>query len=109
MRWGVNSIVGESFAEIFRNDCKSLGILTVTAEQESVTALPDKLKRIPTPESRFEVGNGHVIYEDRVFDVSIPNSTKEALVEGIRYTMEFLYSNMWHVHDVAESLSYVNR
>jgi len=101
--------VGESFAEIFCDDCKWLGIPTVTIEQESVTALPDKLKRIPTPESRFEVGNGHVIYEDRVFDASIPNSTKEALVGGVRDMMEFLYSNMWHVYDVAESLSYVNR
>jgi len=41
MRWGVYGIVGESFAEIFRDDCRSLDILTVTVEQESVTALQD--------------------------------------------------------------------
>jgi len=109
MRWGVSGIVGESFAEIFRDNCKSLGIPTVTTEQESVTALQDWIEANPDAGIEIDVGNEEVTYDDRVLDVSIPDSTKEALVEGIWDTTELLYSNMWHVHDVAESLSYVDR
>jgi len=109
MRWGVNGIVDESFAEIFRDNCKSLGIPTVTTEQESVTALQDWIEANPDAGIEIDVGNEEVTYDDRVLDVSIPDSMKEALVEGIWDTTELLYSNMWHVHDVAESLSYVDR
>jgi len=109
MRWGVNGIVGESFAEIFRDNCKSLGIPAVTAEQESATALQDWIEANPDAGIEIDVSNEEVTYDDRVLDVSIPDSTKEALVEGIWDTTELLYSNMSHVHDVAESLSYVDR
>ena len=57
----------------------------------------------------IDVSNEEATYDDRVLDVSIPDSTKEALVEGIWDTTELLYSNMSHVHDTAGSLSYVDR
>jgi len=109
MRWGVNGIVGESFAEIFRDNCKSLGIPTVTADEPAVTALQNWIEANPDAGIEIDVVNEEVTYDDRVLDVSMPDSTKEALVEGIWDTTELLHSNMSRVHNVAESLSYVDR
>jgi len=39
VRWGISGIVGESFAEIFRDNYKSLGIPTVTADHGAVPEL----------------------------------------------------------------------
>lgn len=109
MRWGVNGIVGESFAEIFRDNCKSLGIPTVTADESAVTALQDWIEENPDAGIEIDVVNEKVKYDDRVLDTAMPDSTKEALAEGIWDTTELLQSNMSSVHSLAESLSFADR
>jgi len=109
MRWGINGIVGESFAEIFRDNCKSLGIPTVTADGDAVRTLQDWIERNPDGGIEIDVVEEQVVYDDRTVDVDIPDSTKQALIEGIWDTTELLRSNMSSVHRVAESLSYVDR
>jgi 3-isopropylmalate/(R)-2-methylmalate dehydratase small subunit len=39
MRWGIRSVIGESFAEIFFGNCLALGIPCLTASHEDVVAL----------------------------------------------------------------------
>ena len=39
MRWGIDALIGESFAEIFAGNCLALGIPTVTADHETIDAL----------------------------------------------------------------------
>jgi 3-isopropylmalate/(R)-2-methylmalate dehydratase small subunit len=109
MRWGINGIVGESFAEIFRDNCKSLGIPTVTADADAVAALQAWIADHPDGPIEIDVVDERVVYDDRTVDVALPASTKEALVEGIWDTTDLLRSNMSRVHGVAESLSYVDR
>ncbi|RNJ22039.1 3-isopropylmalate dehydratase small subunit [Halosegnis longus] len=109
MRWGVNGIVGESFAEIFRDNCKSLGIPTVTADESAVTALQDWIEENPDAGIEIDVVNKKVKYDDRVVNAAMPDSTKEALAEGIWDTTELLQSNMSSVHSLAESLSFADR
>lgn len=109
MCWGINGIIGESFAEIFHDNCKSLGIPTIAAEQQEVTALEDWIEVNPDAGIEIDVVNEEIIYDDKVLSVSIPDSTREALLEEIWDTTELLHSNMSHVHSVAESLSCVDR
>jgi len=56
VRWGINGIVGESFAEIFRDNCKSLGIPTVTADHGAVTELQDWVREHPDGTVAIERG-----------------------------------------------------
>lgn len=109
MRWGVNGIVGESFAEIFRDNCKSLGIPTVTTDTQTISDLQTWIEKNPGGVIEIHVADEQVVYDDRTLNVTLPESTKEALIEGIWDTTELLQSNMSRVHNVAESLSYVDR
>ena len=109
MRWGINGIVGESFAEIFRDNCKSLGIPTVTADHDAIMELQDWIEENPDGPIEIDVEREEVRYDTRTLEAEINESTKKALLEGIWDTTALLRSNMNSVHRVAESLSYVDR
>jgi 3-isopropylmalate/(R)-2-methylmalate dehydratase small subunit len=107
MRWGIDGVVGESFAEIFRDNCKSLGIPAVTASHEDVTALQEWIEDNPDGEVDIDVEAETVTYGDTVIEGAIDDAMQEALVDGIWDTTQLMYSNLSKVEGTAASLPYV--
>jgi 3-isopropylmalate/(R)-2-methylmalate dehydratase small subunit len=107
MRWGVDGIVGESYAEIFRDNCKSLGIPAVTTDHETVTELQEWIENNPDGEIDIDVENEAVTYGETTIDVEIDDAMKEALVEGIWDTTALMYSNRSKVEETTADLPYV--
>ena len=60
MRWGIQAIVGESFAEIFFGNCVSLGIPCFTAEEAVLAKLMDAAEKNPAAEWIVDVEAGKV-------------------------------------------------
>jgi len=108
MRWGVDGVVGESFAEIFADNCKSLGIPAVTASHEAVTDLQEWIEDNPDGEIEIDVEAETVTYGDTVIEGEIDDAMKEALVEGIWDTTTLMYSNLSKVEQTASELPYVD-
>ncbi|OYR57807.1 3-isopropylmalate dehydratase small subunit [Halorubrum halodurans] len=106
MRWGVDGIVGESYAEIFRDNCKSLGIPAVTADHETVTALQEWIEANPDAEIDIDVEAATVTYGDTTIDVDIDDAMREALVDGIWDTTSLMYSNRSKVEETVADLPY---
>jgi 3-isopropylmalate/(R)-2-methylmalate dehydratase small subunit len=107
MRWGIDGVVGESYAEIFRDNCKSLGIPAATADHETVTELQSWIEDNPDGEVHIDVAAETVTYGDTTIDVEIDDGMQEALTEGIWDTTTLMYSNMSKVERTAEGLPYV--
>ena len=107
MRWGVDGIVGESYAEIFRDNCKSLGIPAVTTDHETVVELQEWIEANPDGEIDIDVENEEVTYGETTIDVDIDHAMKEALVEGIWDTTSLMYSNKSKVESTVADLPYV--
>jgi 3-isopropylmalate/(R)-2-methylmalate dehydratase small subunit len=107
MRWGIDAIVGESFAEIFAGNCLALGIPTVTADAETVEAIQDWVDEHPDGELDIDVAAETVTYGDRTVDVAVDDAQRKALVEGIWDTTALMKSNTDAIRDTAESLPYV--
>ena len=107
MRWGIDGVVGESFAEIFRDNCKSLGIPAITASHEEVTALQEWIEANPDGEIGIDVEAEAVRYDDTVIEGHIDHAMKEALVDGIWDTTALMYSNLAKVERTAVELPYV--
>jgi len=107
MRWGVDGIVGESYAEIFRDNCKSLGIPAVTTDHETVVELQEWIEANPEGEIDIDVENEQVTYGETTIDVEIDHAMKEALVEGIWDTTALMYSNKSKVESTVGELPYV--
>jgi len=108
MRWGIDALVGESFAEIFAGNCLALGIPTVTADEATVEALQDWVDEHPDGEIDVDVANESVTYGDATVDVHVDDAQRKALVEGVWDTTALMASNASAVADTAASLPYVD-
>ena len=108
MRWGIDALVGESFAEIFAGNCLALGIPTVTARQEDVRALQDWIEDNPDSDIDIDVEDETVSFGDTVIDVTVDDAQRKALVDGVWDTTALMKSNRNAVSETAASLPYVD-
>ncbi|AUX10279.1 3-isopropylmalate/(R)-2-methylmalate dehydratase small subunit [Halalkaliarchaeum desulfuricum] len=107
MRWGIDAVVGESFAEIFAGNCLALGIPTVTASAEEIGRLQSHVEEHPDAEIEIDVENEEIRYADRVVDADVNEAQRKALVEGVWDTTALMAANREAVEEVARSLPYV--
>ncbi|RDZ47207.1 3-isopropylmalate dehydratase small subunit [Haloferax sp. Atlit-10N] len=108
MRWGIDAIIGESFAEIFAGNCLALGIPTVTADHETVTELQDWVDEHPDADIDVDVENETVTYSETTVDVTVDDAQRKALTEGVWDTTALMKSNADAVAEKAASLPYVD-
>jgi len=107
MRWGIDAVVGESFAEIFAGNCLALGIPTVSADADEIEALQDWVAANPDGEIDIDVPGETVTYDDRTIDAAVDDAQREMLVEGIWDTTALMLANAPAVEERARSLPYV--
>ncbi|MBP1987273.1 3-isopropylmalate dehydratase small subunit [Halolamina salifodinae] len=105
-RWGIDAIVGESFAEIFAGNCLALGIPTITADSEAVEALQDHVDEHPDTEITVDVGDEQVRYDGTEIDAAVDSAQRQSLVAGEWDTTALLGANPEEVAATAESLPY---
>lgn len=106
-RWGIDAIVGESFAEIFAGNCLALGIPTVTADSEAIETLQSWVDSNPDGTIEIDVENETVTYDETTIDASVDESQRKALVEGVWDTTALMRSNTESIEKTAESLPYI--
>jgi len=107
MRWGIDAIIGESFAEIFAGNCLALGIPTVTADHETIDALQQWVDDNPHGDIEVDVRAETVTYGGDEIDVSVDRAQREALVEGNWDTTALMKANRNAIRETADSLPYV--
>nr|WP_313695977.1 3-isopropylmalate dehydratase small subunit [Halobaculum sp. XH14] len=107
MRWGIDAVVGESFAEIFAGNCLALGVPTLTASHEELTALQDWIDEHPDGEIDVDVAAETVTYGGTTVDATVDEAQRRALVEGEWDTTALMGANAGAVRETAASLPYV--
>ena len=108
VRWGIDAVVGESFAEIFAGNCLALGVPTVTADAEDVEALQNYVEENPDAGIDVDVADEAVRYDDTEIDATVDDAQRKALVEGVWDTTALMKSNAEAVAETARSLPYVD-
>jgi len=107
MRWGIDAIIGEGFAEIFAGNCLALGIPTVTADHETIAELQQWVEDDPDGEIAVDVAAETVTYGDEGIDVTVDDAQRKALVEGIWDTTALMKANEQAIRATADSLPYL--
>jgi 3-isopropylmalate/(R)-2-methylmalate dehydratase small subunit len=108
MRWGIDGLIGESFAEIFAGNCQALGLPTATADPETVEWIMEQVEADPALELTIDVKAETVTVGDETLDVTINESQREALLQGIWDTTALMKSYLDEVEETARVLPYLN-
>jgi 3-isopropylmalate/(R)-2-methylmalate dehydratase small subunit len=81
-RWGIQALVGESFAEIFFGNCVALGILAVTASRDNVARLMDAIELDPAQEVHIDLEQQVVSWRGGSAPVHMPDGARKQLLDG---------------------------
>jgi len=108
MRWGIDGLIGESFAEIFAGNCQALGLPTATADHDTVEWIMEQVEADPTLELTIDVEAQTATVGDETIDISINDAQREALLQGIWDTTALMKSYMDEVEETANAIPYLN-
>ena len=109
MRWGIDAIIGEGFAEIFAGNCLALGIPTLTADHETINELQQWVDDHPDGDIEVDVAAETVRYGGKEISVSVDDAQRKALVEGIWDTTALMKANRNAIEETAANLPYLDR
>ena len=108
MRWGIRAIVGGSFAEIFFGNCVMLGIPCLTVSQQDLEWLQREIGKSPQTPLSVDVEKQEERFADRVIKASVPDGTRNALVNGTWDSTAVLLEAGDKIEATAKKLPYVS-
>jgi 3-isopropylmalate/(R)-2-methylmalate dehydratase small subunit len=108
MRWGINAIIAESYAEIFFGNCSSLGIVAVRAARNDIEKLAAVVEADPTTELTVDLDALTATAGDISIPVQMPDSVREALTTGNWDYLGQLLSVKDQIAAHAQTIPYLN-
>jgi 3-isopropylmalate/(R)-2-methylmalate dehydratase small subunit len=81
-RWGIQAIVGESFAEIFFGNSLMIGMPCVTASPADVRALMDAVEKNPAADATIDLLAGTCEVAGFRCAIALPPKVREAFITG---------------------------
>ena len=107
MRWGIRTIVGGSFGEIFFGNCLTLGIPCLVVTQADLEWLQKAISRSPKESVTLDVEKQEVRFGDRVIKATIPDAPRNQLVGGTWDSTAVLLEAGAAIEATAKKLPYV--
>src|SRR5690606_1114430 len=107
MRWGIDAIVGESFAEIFFGNCVSLGIPCAVVDEGASETLLAAAARDPSPPRTLDV-KASGLRGPVAVPVTFVDGPRAQFLSGKWNPMSELLSHAAEVDKVAATLPYVS-
>lgn len=106
LRFGIQAIIGESFAEIFFGNCVALGVPCFTMEELMVQRLQQEARQHPKAVVSIDVATGEIKTPAAVYQAQMKPSVKEQFVSGNWDVTGLLLDNLDKVKQTAAGLPY---
>jgi 3-isopropylmalate/(R)-2-methylmalate dehydratase small subunit len=107
-RWGINAIVGESFAAIFAGNCTMMGVPTVTVNPGDIESLMQAVENNPGTTFRLDLQAKTISFGEHKIAVDLPETYRSALTSGSWDSTAMLRANLTVVKKTAAKLPYMN-
>ncbi|MBC7970187.1 MAG: 3-isopropylmalate dehydratase small subunit [Verrucomicrobia bacterium] len=106
-KWGIQAIVGESFAEIFFGNCVAMGIPCVTAAPEAVKQLQTAIAAHPDVSLTVDLESLQVRYDTVSIPVALGEGARQMMLSGTWDACGQLVAQAEQVKATASRLPYV--
>jgi 3-isopropylmalate/(R)-2-methylmalate dehydratase small subunit len=107
-RFGIQAIVGESFAAIFAGNCTMMGVPTVTVSAKEMEQLMKSVEENPRTEYTVDLESKTLSYADQKIAIDLPKSYHIALTTGSWDSTALLRANLEQVKKTAAKLPYIS-
>jgi len=106
-RFGIQAIVGESFAAIFAGNCVMMGLPAVTVSSAEIEELMQSSEKNPQTVYAIDLVTKNLSYGERRMSIDLPESSRNALVTGSWDSTSLLRGNLDKVREAAGRLPYI--
>ena len=106
-RWGIQGIIGESFAEIFFGNCIAIGVPCVTLEPEAVREIQDSIENNPDITVKIDIEEMVVSCGAKTYKPSIDEGARQRFLSGTWDSCGQLLQNQPVIKETATKLPYV--
>ena len=106
-KWGIEAIIGESFAEIFFGNCVAIGIPCMTADSDVTTQLQTFVATDPQLEVLIDLDQMQVKCGAFTAEITMPTGARQMLTSGTWDACGQLVAQAKQVRATAASLPYV--
>ncbi|MDJ0703986.1 MAG: 3-isopropylmalate dehydratase small subunit [Leptolyngbyaceae cyanobacterium MO_188.B28] len=107
-RWGIEGLIGESFAEIFFGNCVAMGIPCLTAESDVVNSLQKMLLENPQLELQLDLEKMQVSCGDFTASVSMDKGPRQMFLNGAWDACGQLVAHVDGIKATAAKLPYIS-
>ena len=107
LRWGIQAIIGESFAEIFAGNCAAIGVPTVTISHIDVNRLMSLVERRPETAVHVDLDKKTVSAEESVMTLEMPETVRRSLLNGMWDTTAVLLAAEGDIESTAMKIPYL--
>ncbi len=107
-KWGIQSIIGESFSEIFFGNCVALGIPCVMVDSPTAIALQTRLKTDPQAVIQVDLMQMQVVCGDFIAPIVMAEGPKQMFVTGQWDATGQLVAQTTQTKATAAKLPYIN-
>lgn len=106
-KWGIQAIVGESFAEIFLGNCVAIGVPCVTADADTVQQLQQLIQANPQNTVKLDLEAKQVVCGDFSAKVEMNEGSRQMFLQGTWDNCGQLISNVDSIKTTAAQLPYL--
>ncbi len=106
-RWGIDAIIGESFAEIFFGNCLAMGIPCVTTSSSNIKSIQNLIQENPQIAMILDLEDLKVRCGRYSSAVKIDSGARNMLVSGKWDTCSLLTKNNAEIQATSEKLPYL--
>ncbi|HMF51974.1 MAG TPA: 3-isopropylmalate dehydratase small subunit [Candidatus Saccharimonadales bacterium] len=106
-RFGIQAIVGESFAAIFAGNCTMMGLPAVVVSANEIEQLMKSVEEDPRTEYSVDLENKTLSYGQQKIAIDLPETYRIALTAGSWNSTALLHANLDQVKKTAAKLPYM--
>jgi len=107
-RWGIQAIVGESFAEIFAGNCTAIGVPTATAPEADVRRVMADIEKDPSLAVTLDVEKKELAWGGNRIPVDVRDSARKVFLEGAWDTAATLLAAQAQLKQTADRIPYLH-